>query len=55
MGKAGSSTMVNNTTPNEVNPKTKVSGSPVGVVHGLVTSSCKSRRYIITRILEQRM
>jgi hypothetical protein len=38
MGSAGPSTMVNKTIPSEVNPKTKVSGSLMGVVHGLVTS-----------------
>jgi hypothetical protein len=54
MGRAGSSTMANKTTPSEVNPKTKVSGSPVGVVHGLEPLHMKER-YIITHILEQRM
>jgi len=45
MGRAGPSTMVNITSPSEVNPKTKVSGLLVGVVHGLVTSSHERKIY----------
>jgi len=45
MSRAGPSTILNKTTPSEVNPKTKVSGSLVGVVHGLVTSSHERKVY----------
>jgi hypothetical protein len=47
--------MANKTTPSEVNPKTKVSSSPVGVVHGDWEPLHTKERYIITRILEQRI